>query len=86
MARYNDLGTTQGVTLDTRGPLAIDLTIGQAKIELRMRNEAAATTDDTGAAVQARLPAARSAYLANSRAAFISTFTPSRGTAATIYA
>lgn len=85
MARYNDLETSTGPTLDTRGPLAIDLTIGQAMIARRRRSDADGPADD-GAAVQARLPAARNAYLANSRAAFVSTFTPNRGTAASLYA
>ncbi len=86
MARYNDLETTSGPTLDARGPLAIDLTAGQAMIARRRRSDAEGPAVDDGAAVQARLPAARSAYLANSRDAFESTLTPSRGTAATLYA
>lgn len=86
MARYNDLETSTGPTLDTRGPLAIDLTIGQAMIARRRRSDAEGPADDNGAAVQARLPAARNAYLANSRAAFVSTFTPNCGTAASVYA
>ncbi len=85
MARYNDLDAGREATLDARGPLAIDLTIGQAMIERRLRNDGREVTDQ-GAAVQARLPAARNAYLANTRNASISAFTPSRGTAATVYA
>ena len=86
MARYNDLETTSWPTLDACGPLAIDLTAGQAMIARRRRSEAERLAVDDGATVQARLPAARSAYLANSRDAFESTLTPSRGTAATLYA
>ena len=86
MARYNDLQKTPGPTLDARGPLAIDLTAGQAMIARRRRSDAEGPATGDGAAVQARLPAARNAYLANSRDAFISASTPRRGTAATIYA
>ena len=86
MARYNDLTNPTEPTLDARGPLAIDLTAGQAMIARRRRSDTEGPAVDDGAAVQARLPAARTAYLANSHAAFVSTFTPSRGTAATVYA
>jgi hypothetical protein len=86
MARYNDLETTPAGTIDAPGPLAIDLTAGQAMIARRRRSDAEGAAIDDGAAVQARLPAARDAYLANSRAAFISASTPSRGTAAIVYA
>ncbi|MEM9200744.1 MAG: hypothetical protein AAGC53_03760 [Actinomycetota bacterium] len=84
MARYNDLDAGQQATVDMRGSLAIDLTIGRALIARRCRPETEASTAD--ATVQARLAGARSAYQANSRAAFVSTFTQRRGTAATIYA
>ncbi len=67
-----------------QGPLAIDLSVGRVVIEGRQRSSQPEGTD--ARTTQARLPAARSAYLANTRDAFLATAVAARGPQSTLYA